>query len=777
MQSKKNLLILFTCISLCGFSQVKVGQWLDHLSYDYANSVVKVGDKVYFSNGSGVATYNTGDNSIEKLTKIDGLSDVGVQMLRKNDYNNSILVIYDNTNIDVIDNSDKIVNIADIKRKLITGKKTINEVYFKGKYAYISCGFGIIVFDTDKLEIKDTYYLGNATANLEVYQVTSNDTAIFAATPNGVFYGNKNSNLSFYQNWKSLNAGLPVGPYNAIVNYNGKIITNYSELLKSNTDFKDTLYEYTQAGWATYTLNINHKGVSNKKLYDYSKYNKLLILDQWGIAAFDALGTRINYITNYGFDFSRINDVFYENNSVFWVADYFHGLIKSGGAVWKPNEKIRINGPENNYVNDLDIKDGLLAVAPVNLGDVYNSQYVKYKPNIFENGGWRSLRSIIPDSLIDINAVAIDPNDKNHIAFAGMSSGIIDVQSNQLKAVYKYGNSPLIGYNGGNDVRVTGVSFDKNSNLWASITLGKKCITVRKPNNTWTLLNFEQFVVQPTISKIIFDKYDQAWIVLPRNIGLMVYKDVNGLSQPNSSNTKFLSSVVGNGKLPSQDVHSICEDKEGHIWLGTAKGVAVFYNPENVFTTSNWDCQQILIEQDGYVQILLENDIISAIAVDGVNQKWIGTQSSGVYCLSSDGQKEIYHFTQENSPLYSNTIKDVVVDEISGDVFIATDKGIQSFRTSIIKGFEDYSKIHTYPNPVRPGYSGNVYVKGLVDESEVKITDVSGNLVWSTKSQGGQIEWNLKTFSGTKASSGVYLIYCATATGEQSATTKLLIIN
>ena len=116
-------------------------------------------------------------------------------------------------------------------------------------------------------------------------------------------------------------------------------------------------------------------------------------------------------------------------------------------------------------------------------------------------------------------------------------------------------------------------------------------------------------------------------------------------------------------------------------------------------------------------------------------------------------------------------------DEISGDVFIATDKGIQSYRTAIIKGFEDYSKIHTYPNPVRPGYSGNVYVKGIVDESEVKITDVSGNLVWSTKSQGGQIEWNLKTFSGTKVSSGVYLIYCATANGEQSATTKLLIIN
>lgn len=777
MQSKKSFLFLFIFLSLVSFSQVKVGQWLDHLSYDYANSVSKVGNKVYVSNGSGLVTYNDGDNSIEKLTKIDGLSDIGVKFLRKNDYNDNLLVIYENTNIDVINPSGKIFNISDIKRKIITGKKIINEIYFNGKYAYISCGFGIIVFDTDKLEIKDTYYLGTAIANLEIYQVTSNDTAVFAATPTGMYYGSKSSNLSYYQNWKSLNIGIASGPYNSIVNFNGKIITNYSEFLKSGTSFKDTLYEYTSSGWLKYSINGNCTGAANKKLYDYSKYNKLLILDQWGVVEYTTGGTRLNYLTNYGFDYAQINDVFYENNSNFWVADNRLGLIKSGGSPWTPNEKITVNGPENNYVNDLDIKDGLLVVAPVNLGDVFNPQYLSYKPNIYQDGEWKSLRSIFPDSLKDINSVAIDPNDKTHMVFAGMESGIIDVKSNQIKGVYTYGNSPLIGYNGTNDIRVSGVSFDKNSNLWASITLGQKCISVRKPNNTWTLLDFEQIVVQPTISKIIFDKNDQAWIVLPRNIGLMVYKDVNGLSQPNSSNTKLLNGNIGNGHLPSNDIHSICEDKEGHIWVGTTKGITVFYNPENVFTSANWDSQQILIEQDGHVQLLLENDIITSITVDGVNRKWIGTESSGVYCLSSDGQQEIYHFTQENSPLYSNLIIDIAVDETSGDVFIGTDKGIQSYRTDIIKGFDDFTKVHAYPNPIKPGFSGPVYITGLIDEAEVKITDVSGSLVWATKSQGGQVQWNLQTFSGTKATSGVYLIYCASANGDKSATAKLLIIN
>ncbi|MBP8033692.1 MAG: T9SS type A sorting domain-containing protein [Bacteroidia bacterium] len=778
MQLKNIVFILFTFISFITFSQVKVGQWRDHLSYDNINSVTKVGSVVYASNGSGLLKYNEGDNSIEKLTKIDGLSDVGVKLLRKNEYNNSVLVIYDNTNIDVVMTDGRIINISDIKRKIIQGKKYINEVYFSGSLAYISCGFGIVVFDTEKMEVKDTYYLGNGITNLEIYQVTKNDTAVFAATASGVFYGKNSLNLSNYQNWKSLNVGIASGPYNSIVNFNGKIITNYSEKVKSNQDDRDTLYELTNLGWAKYSLNMNYSGNVNKKLFDYSKFNKLLILDKFGLAEYTATGQRINYLTDYGFNdyfYAQINDFYYENNNKFWVGDKRHGLIKSGGAPWTPNDKIRVNGPSNNLANDIAIKDGYFVVAPVYLGEVFNSQYSMEKPNVFSDGEWKSLS--VPDSIRDMNAVAIDPNDKDHVVFACMASGIMEVRSNQVQGFYTYANSPLIGYNGTNDVRITGVNFDKSSKLWASITLGKKCIAVKKTNNAWTLLDFEQFVVNPTVSKIIFDKQDQAWIVLPRNLGLMIYKDVNGLSQPNSSNTKLLSISAGNGKLPSVDVHSICEDKDGHIWVGTAKGIAVFYNPENVFTGANWDSQQILIEQDGHVQILLENDVVTSIAVDGVNRKWIGTESSGVYCFSSDGQEEIYHFTEENSPLYSDLIKDIVTDETSGDIFIATDKGIQTYRTPIIKGFEEYTNVHAYPNPIRPGTSTPVYITGLVDESDVKITDVSGNLIWSTKSQGGQVVWNLQSFAGTKAASGVYMIYCSTANGDKSATAKLLIVN
>ncbi len=779
MQLKIKLLVIsvWLLLSEISFSQVKVGQWVDHLSYNNANGVAKVGDLVYVSNGSGLATYNVSDNEVKKLTKIEGLSDVGVFLLRRNPSNDNLLVIYNNTNIDVIKPDGSIINVSDIKRKIITGNKTINDVYFSGSLAYLSCGFGIVVFDTDKLEIKDTYYLGNGVTNIEVYQVAKNDSAFFAATPQGIFYGNKNKNLSNFQNWLPLNTGLPSGPYNSIVNFNGVIITNYSEKLKSNNSLRDTLYNYTSSGWVKYSINFNYTGAENKKILDFTYKNRLLIIDQYGLGIFTTQGNRISYLSNYGFDNAAINDGFYENDNLLWIADRNYGLIKSGAANWSTNEPISINGPKNSYSNDLDIIDGTLMVAPVNLGPTFASQYRYIKPNIYKDNDWTNFPSTLSDTIRDINCVAIDPNDKNHYVFGCMDHGLVEMKNNQYK---NYGSATpsLLSSNAGYGIFVSAVSFDNNSNIWMGLQLGKKAVNVlKKGSSNWVSLNFEQFIIQQAISKIIVDKNNQAWIVVPRNNGLIVYKDGNGLSQPSSANTKYLSTAVGNGHLPSLDIHSVCEDKDGHIWVGTAKGVSVFYNPENIFTSSNWDSQQILIDQDGQTKILLENDVIKAIATDGVNRKWIGTESSGVYCLSSDGQKEIYHFTKDNSPLYSNLIRDIVTDETSGDVFIATDEGVQSYRTSIIKGFEEYTDVHAYPNPVRPGYSGSVSIIGLIDESEVKITDVSGNLVWSTKSQGGQVEWDMKSFSGTKAASGVYIIYCSTASGDKSATTKLLIVN
>jgi len=778
---------LFMLLSGISLAQVRNGEWKDHLSYRYANSAARVGDYVYVSNGSGLARYKVDDNSMEKLTKIDGLSDIGVKLLRYNENNRTLMVIYNNANIDII-KDDKITNFSDIKRKVVTGNKVINEVYFKNQFAYLACGFGIILFDTDKMEIKDTYYIGPNGANLDVYQVSSNDTCVIAATETGVYYASIGSLLNNFQNWHTV-PGLPNGPYNGVVKYNSMLLVNYSEKLKSGQGVKDTMYQFDGVSWSKFTQRI--PPYETKRMYDYSKNNKLMVIDELGvlvIAPTLSVVTRV-IIYNPG-DTADILDAYYEdhlpNYNLFWVADKKRGLVRSMGSMPDPNEDLVLSGPisantndvANNFANSLAVKDGYLYVAPVYLNDDWSNSNVKTPLNAYKNQEWINYRYPIFDTIEDINCVAIDPNDKDHVAYGAWGQGLIEMRNNQVTQVYNTSNSPVSSAYNGQPVRIGGLAYDKNSNLWISSSHNNRFLNVLKKNGTWSVLDFTQFTsANPTAGKILVDKHDQVWMQLPRGAGMVVYKDGTTFAPPNSSNTRFLTVAKGSGGLPTVDVFSLAEDQEGHIWVGTAKGVAVFYSPENVFTGANWDCQQILIQQDGHTQILLETETVNAIAVDGANRKWIGTESSGLYCFSPDGQTQIYHFTVDNSPIYSNTVRDIVTDETTGDVFVATDKGIQSYRTPIIKGFDSYTNVHAYPNPARPGYGGHVYVTGLIDESIVKVTDAAGNLVWETKSEGGQIEWNLQTFSGVRASSGVYMIYCASSDGAQTAVTKLLVVN
>lgn len=777
---KPNLLILFFIywLPFSTFCQVKVGQWIDHSNYNSGKSVVKSGSFIYYSNGSGLAKYNNDDNSVEKLTKIEGLSDIGVKLLRVNPFNNDVYVIYDNSNIDII-KDEKITNYSDLKRRSLTGSKVINEVHFDDQFAYISCGFGIIKFDWRKIEIKETYFLGTNGNNLDVYQCSVNDTAIFAATNNGMYYGKTTTVLNNFSNWKKI-PNLPNGPYNAVVKYDSKIIFNYSERYHTNQPLRDTLYQLSNTG-ITYFSQVTFP-YEIKRLYDYTRNNKLAILNQFGYLIMNPSNNNLSFITNYGFGFSSIEDGFYEDNTpnfnLFFLADKNFGLVKSFGSFPEPSTQIKINGPSSNFVNNVRAKDGLLYLAPSHLGELWNNNFIPTLMNSYQDGEWKPINSSLLDTVIDVNCVTIDPNDKNRAMFGSWGYGIIEVKKNVPVKIYNTNNSSLTAaFGSAYDARVGGIAFDKNSNLWSVASLNNTFLNVMLKNGQWIKFNFGAFVAaNPNAGKIMIDKNDQIWIQLARGNGMIVYKNNGNYAQPNSSNTRVINATIGSGALPSTDVFSMAEDQNGQIWVGTSKGISVFYNPSNLFSSSNWDSQQILIEQDGQIQILLEKEYVKAIAIDGANRKWIGTESSGVFCLSPDGQQQIHHFTEENSPLYSNNIYDITIDETTGDVFIASEKGLQSFRTSIIQGFEAYTDVHAYPNPARPG-TNNVYIKGLIDETILKITDVNGNVVWETKSEGGQVEWNLRTLNGKRVNSGVYLVYAATADGAQKAVTKILVIN
>ena len=258
---------------------------------------------------------------------------------------------------------------------------------------------------------------------------------------------------------------------------------------------------------------------------------------------------------------------------------------------------------------------------------------------------------------------------------------------------------------------------------------------------------------------------------------MFVYNDNNTIENSADDQYKLLNANVGNGNLPSLQTYSIAEDLDGEIWIGTDKGIGVFYNPSSVISGGNFDAQQILIQEGDYGQYLLSEETVKCITIDGANRKWIGTEKSGIFLLSEEGTEEILHFTAENSPLFSNTIIDIAINPENGEVFIGTDKGLISYRSDATEGKSTQSETHVFPNPVRESYNGPIAINGLVTDANIKITDISGNLVFETTANGGQAIWNGKNKNGERASTGVYMVFSTDINGVEKTVSKILFIH
>jgi hypothetical protein len=319
------------------------------------------------------------------------------------------------------------------------------------------------------------------------------------------------------------------------------------------------------------------------------------------------------------------------------------------------------------------------------------------------------------------------------------------------------------------------LKYDKNNNLWVSISLGNDALTVLKSDGEWVELGLPSYANGTEVSTITIDKSGQKWVIMREANAVIVFNDNGTLDDTSDDIIRKLSSAAGNGAFPGGLVLSLACDLDGEIWIGTNEGIGVIYNPENVSFGGSYDAQQILVEYDGHVRPLLETESITAIAIDGSNKKWIGTDKAGVFLLSEDGTQELAHFTAENSPLLSNTISAITISE-KGEVFFGTANGIVSYRGTSTPGGPVNNDVFAFPNPVRGGYEGTIAINGLVQDAFVKITDVSGNLVFSTRAEGGQAVWDGKTMQGDKVATGVYLVFASDNTGEETVITKILVI-
>jgi hypothetical protein len=738
-----------------------IGNWREHLPYQHCIQIIN-GDKLYAATEDAV--FSVVEDQITRYTKMTGLNDMGIADISWDATTAQLVIAYTNSNIDILKGSI-VQNMGDIKRSSITANKTIHQVFCSNGFAYLSAGLGVIVADLQKYEIKDTWYLGNNGGQVKVYGFNKDAQYFYAATEEGLKKANQLSpDISNPNAWQNISseAGLSLGPINNIVAINNKMVVQKKDsLFIQNNAFWSLLY--ADPNWPIISINSNGSDLvvaqrkndgSSRVLILDDKGNILQTIAKDGVISFPKNAIKIGI------------DV--------WVADYFGGLIKCSANF----EQFIPNGPLGKSSGEMIFQNNHIMIAAGAVNDAWNYQYNRDGIFDFSNDRWTYQgyynRSEL-DSVLDFICLATDPD--NASTWAGSyGGGLMNEHDNKI-TIYKQKNSTLQAAIGDpTSFRVSGLAFDQNKNLWISNYGAAKNLQVRKNDGSWNAFQVPFNLNENALSQIVIDDENQLFIVSPKGNGLICYNPGNNIDAVSDDKWKNYLSGIGSGNLPSNNVLCIAKDKNGFIWVGTDKGIGIIQCSSEIFSGSGCDALLPIVQQDRFAGYLFHDETVQCIAVDGANRKWVGTKN-GLWLISADGDKIIYQFDSENSPLLNNDVKKVVIDPLSGEVFIATINGICSFRSTATEGTNKNQSVLVFPNPVPPGYNGSIAIRGTADHALVKITELNGTLVYQTRTLGGQAIWDGKNYKGQKVASGVYLVLIRDESGNEKLVTKIVIVS
>lgn len=731
-------------------------KWKSYLAYYNTTLVAEANNNVFAVADGSLYSYNKEDQSVQTYSKLNGLSDVSITQLGYNADVNTLLIVYDNGNIDLW-GEDGIYNLPFLKNSTVVQDKTVNAITFDGEYAYLASQFGIMVINMQKKEVADTYRIGNVSSCCVL------NNYLYAATEQGIRRGSLNDNLLDAANW-----------------------TDYSaEVVQDIVAFQNTLCYVISGDGVYYQAEgssrkwINDAGIKGMKV----ESGKLLAYTNGKVYIASSLNTP-DQITG----LSTIQDVSTLKDNAYWIANAAGGILgiqKSGSAYTRILEKTTIDGPKRNMPYFMDFVEGqLLVTGGGRWMDRENNPatFMRYKDGVWANLDDSSLASKAGiDFCRDFLCVAVDPVDTSHYFIASYGEGLFEFRGMEFQTMYNNDNSPLqyVVPDDGKPqpyprhyVRVSGLDFDAAGNLWTVSAGVNEVIQVLQSDGNWVTLRDLPISNSPTTGSLLFLSNGLLVANIPRasNAGIFVMNNNGTLDASDDTYNLYSTLVSTQGEaLSASEFYCIAEDKMGSLWVGTNIGPVIGYNTSDGYRFN----RIVLFDESDY---LLNGERVNCIAVDGGNRKWIGTQNSGVFLVSEDGTEVLENFTTENSPLFSDCIQSIAIHPQTGEVFIGTDKGIISYQGDATEGSEDYTSVHAYPNPVRPDFDDKVIITGLMDQSEVKITDLAGNLIYRSTCIGGQLTWDCRNAQGRRVATGVYLVLAATPDAKESVVTKIMVV-
>ncbi len=768
----KYLYVLLLLPATCCLGQDKpIGYWRSHLPYSTALGVATDGNTIFTVCTEGFFTFDNHKGQLEPYSKVEGMSDLGMACVAYDNATKTTVLAYQDGNIDLFkDNS--FYNIPDLKIKSVPGTKSIHHIFIEGGTAYLSTDVGVVVVDLTNKVIQETYVFTLNSQTVPIIDYTADDSNYYAATPSGLYRAPKSlySQLQDFAVWTNLEN---TRNYRSLANVNGKIYV--ADTIRVFALSQNTL---TQIYKSTATVNHVDAGLNSLLISEYipSRFaGNIKIIDSSNHLSdsFNIAGQPVQAV--------QLLD------KSFWVADAFKGLVKrtdtnATGAFYP-------NGPGDHNSYDIFAYNKNVWVAHGGYNQIYVPNNSGAGISNFANENWTAYQDFsygpFYDTMKDFVAITKDIQGDSTVYAGSFWDGLFEFKTDYSYQILKQNSIFDQSYNN-HSYQVMGLGFDHEDNLWMTM-LGSLPheLLVKTHAGQWYKFNVNTVlstkVSRPSASgyqnaagPLIIDQNDQIWYQGISGGGVIVYNYNGTPDNPTDDVAMAISIGAGSGNLPSNNVGSIVQDNNGDMWIGTDNGIGII-SCASSYTTQPCDATIPIVQYDQYAGYLFAGENVHAMAVDGGNRKWVGTDN-GIWLLSPDASKIIFHFTVDNSALPANVIQKITIDPITGDVYIGTSFGLVSYHGTAIEGGTTNSNVVSYPNPVPSGYSGTIAIKGLVANADVRITDITGQLVYRTTALGGQAVWNGKDYTGHRPQSGVYLIFVTNTDGSQTYAGKMVFI-
>lgn len=771
---KKSIqILLFALLPLYTTSAQELGSWNVYSSFSTVNTVVPSNDNdIFVSTLGGIFTIKNGVFG-KVYTTTDGMHRLNPSHSVFDDNQNQLILAYSDGTIDVLNiDTDLFIKNEDIARVEQFPSKTINELILNEGELFVATDFGIVIYTLDGFFVNTSIAkLGSFERGIQVNDIDISEGLIYCATEQGVAIADLSSNLLDPSSWT--NYSEVDGFQNEIIN---KIIQFDSELYAL---VSDTLYSFNGTSWES------NNSFGNNRVQDFYKTdNELIFLFS------DRVILRNSDGSEQGIQLegeTRPLSAAVKDNLLF-IGTSDNGLIEYDLANTSQRNEYLPDGPYLNFFNKLKVVDNTLVSTSTSVfpqTDPFNTVRGYY---LFEDGEWfnYNIRTNPEMAANNFWAVFSQASTSSEYYFGSWGKGVLrhNINTNEI-SVFNASNSGLTGIsNDRSFIVIAGLDGDSNNDMWVTSFESDKPLNLQQNgSDEWNHFSKVGIPTDNLYFNLFIDSNDKKWISLidfnNNGKGLLVLDTGDPLDESDDQYRK-LTADGNNGNLPDERITSIAEDNNGEVWIGTSRGIARFIFPDFIVESNNpndYEAQWLINEDTAAISRFLLRDVnVSTIAINEANQKWIGSVNQGIWLLNAEGSRIEKRFTIENSPLISNNILSITINDDTGEVFISTDLGLVSYKDLAITPVNKMDNLKVFPNPFSYSRNNQIVIEGLSEITDIKILGVDGTVVQEIETRGGRVSWDGLDFRGNKLGTGVYFVVSLERDGSEKGVGKVVII-